>query len=245
MNMTAMVTVMPYVSCVDCHRQNASMNSVTTGVAANQIIKNAIQVSAMANGSPTSSPSPLQQSLRGPTPTSISLSAITPSLVITPNKTAPNVGVGVAPKPGQTLLIATTKDGPMIVQPSANPLPQQSLNSGADATNSAVTTSSVVTIASRNMVSSMANSGSQQPNLMQQLVANHPNQIQFQLVTNVNPASRPPPANPNMGPNARTLAPRVVQLPSNVRLTQQLLRPGGTPAFGQVCVSHDYIVYCL
>ena len=217
-------------------------------MAANQIIKNAIAVSSLPNGNPSGSgsQSPLQQSLQSSNAvnrvsglphnpsTTISLSAITPSLVITPNKTT-----GMTPKPGQTLLIATTKDGPMIVQPSANPLTHtnsantaSSEPSNTTSTGTVPTTSSIVTIASRNLVSSGAGANAQQSNLMQQLVSNHSNQIQFQLVTNVN-TSRPQTPNANMA--NRALAPRVVQLPPNVRLTPQLIRPGNTGGFtGQV-----------
>ena len=211
------------------------------------MIKSAIAVSSLPNGSPSGSgsPSALQQSLQstatavnrtsvGPqnTPTTISLSAITPSLVITPNKTT-----GVPPKPGthQTLLIATTKDGPMIVQPSANPMTHtnsanpSSEPSNTTSTGTVPTTSSIVTIASRNIVSSGAGHNAQPPNLMQQLVSNHSNQIQFQLVTNVNPSR---PQNPTANMANRALAPRVVQLPPNVRLTQQLIRaPGNSTGF--------------
>ena len=237
------------------------MSSVSSGVAANQILKNAIAVSSLPNGSPAASgsPSPLQQSLQSSlqsssnavisrpsgaphsTSTTISLSAINPSLVITPNKTT-----GMTPKPGQTLLIATTKDGPMIVQPSATPLthansvnsvssepshPSHTTSAGT-ASSSVPTTSSIVTIASRNLVSSGAGANAQQSNLMQQLVSNHSNQIQFQLVTNVN-TSRPQTPTANIA--NRALAPRVVQLPPNVRLTPQLIRPGNSGPFtGQV-----------
>ncbi|CAG2112614.1 unnamed protein product, partial [Medioppia subpectinata] len=238
-----------YISQVT-NASNPTMNSVTTapGMAANQIIKNAIQVSAMANGSPAGSPSPLQQSLqsglqlRGPTPgaggqhtpTTISLSAITPSLVI--NKSGANAGAGGPHKPGQTLLIATTKDGPMIVQPSGHPLVgQQTMTSGA--TDGAANHgpggggASMVTLASRTAPGNAGSGAGQPTNLMQQLVSNHPNQI-FQLVTNMN-ASRPQGAGgPGVGPNARTLAPRMVQLPANMRLTPQVLRPGGPSGFG-------------
>lgn len=239
-----------------CDDQNLKMSSVGSGVAANQIIKSAIAVSSLPNGSPagSGSPSPLQQSLQSSSnpinrssggqqnpSTTISLSAITPSLVITPNKTS---GVtGVAPKPGQTLLIATTKDGPMIVQPSGNPLPHpNSANialsdpSNTTSTGTVPTTSSIVTIASRNIVSSGVGAGAnaQQSNLMQQLVSNHSNQIQFQLVTNVN-TSRPQTTTPNIA--NRALAPRVVQLPPNVRLTPQLIRPGNSGFTGQVLLN--------
>lgn len=205
----------------------------------------------MPNGSPNpipnpiSNPSPLQQSLQQTTQlstiqsttrpsTTISLSAITPSLVFTPNKTT------TGGKPGQTLLIANTKDGPMLVQPSNNPIQQQNINntnsneSSKGPTGVSVpTTSSVVTIASRNIVSS-ATSGGQQ-NLMQHLVSNS-NPIQFQLVTNVNPSR--PQTNANIA-SQKTLAPRVVQLPPNVRLTQQVIRPGTTQGFtGQVSIRH-------
>lgn len=239
------------------------MSSMNTGVTTNQILKSAIAVSSLANGSPSASPSPspLQQSLQSAnsaavrpsgaphnastTSTTISLSAIPPSLVITSNKTT-----GVAPKPGQTLLIATSKDGslpPMIVQPSANPLPHVNNSSNSvtsdticatTSAGSVPTTSSIVTIASRNLVTSGgggATPGAQPPNLMQQLVSNHSNQIQFQLVTNVN-TSRPQTPTANIA--NRTLAPRVVQLSPNVRLTQQLIRPGTGQGFtGQVLSS--------
>jgi hypothetical protein len=192
----------------------------------------------MPNGSPNSSP--LQQTLQQTAQqlsttrpsTTIALSAITPSLVITQNKTT------AGGKPGQTLLIATTKDGPMIVQPSNNPIQQQNTtntNSNESSTHtttgvSVPTTSTVVTIASRNIVSSANSSGQQ--NLMHHLMNSNSNPIQFQLVTNVSPSR--PQTNANIGAQ-KQLAPRVVQLPPNVRLTPQVIRPGTSQGFaGQV-----------
>ncbi|XP_054165319.1 transcription initiation factor TFIID subunit 4-like isoform X2 [Oppia nitens] len=187
-----------------------------SGVAANQVMKN-----LMSNGNTGLNVGNNTDTIR--TPTTISLGGLTPSLVLTPNKNP----VGVTPKPGQTLLIATTKDGPMIVQPShGTPDGHHNNIISNNINNSAVTTTaSVVTLASRTVnTSSAPHSG----NVMQQLMTNSGNQIQLQLVT-----SRPHTPNANMGPAARTLAPRVVQLPHNVRLTPQLIRPGNTGFAGQ------------
>ena len=173
-----------------------------------------------------------------------------PQLLIAQNKNVSGA------KPGQTVYIATTKDvGQFIVQ-STNSNTNANQGTTNDVSNSnrstsGQPTSAVFTIATTKPTVTNVNSSTPtaaviagaaantpgqpgaagQPSGTQNQIVHHvvPNTSQpiLQLVTNLNPSR--PAGNANIQPQ-KTLAPRVVQLPTNLRLTaQQVIRPGAVP----------------